>query len=144
MLGKMKGRRRRGRQRMRQLDGHQQFNGHEPGQTPGDGERQGSLACCSPWGLKELDTICRLNNNKSQLGELEGSPYEMSSVGLSPDLKKKKMLLHGLLIDDYRRIYLFLVYECVCVYVCVHVCVCVCVCVCVGLLASFCFITANN
>ena len=36
-------------------------------------------------------------------------------------IKKKKMLLHGLLIDDYRRIYLFLVYECVCVYVCVCV-----------------------
>ena len=23
----------------------------------GDGERQGSLACCSPWGNKELDTL---------------------------------------------------------------------------------------
>ena len=31
----------------------QQFNGHELEQTPGDGEGQGSLACCSPWGLKE-------------------------------------------------------------------------------------------
>ena len=29
---------------------HHQFNGHELGQTPGDGERQGSLPCCSPWG----------------------------------------------------------------------------------------------
>ena len=75
---------------MRRLDGHHQFNGHELGQTPGDGEGQGSLACCSPWGLEELDTMCQLNNNKSQLGELEGSPYGMSSVGLSPDLKKKK------------------------------------------------------
>ena len=24
-------------------------------QAPGDGEGQGSLACCSPWGRKELD-----------------------------------------------------------------------------------------
>ena len=32
------------------------FNGHELGQTPGDGKGQGSLACCSPWGRKELDT----------------------------------------------------------------------------------------
>ena len=24
-------------------------------QTPGDGEGQGSLACCGPWGGKELD-----------------------------------------------------------------------------------------
>ena len=31
------------------------LNGHEFGQTPGDGEGQGSLACCSPWGHKESD-----------------------------------------------------------------------------------------
>ena len=31
---------------------HHQFNGHEPGQTPGDGEGQGSLACCSLWGCR--------------------------------------------------------------------------------------------
>ena len=28
------------------------LNGHESEQTPGDGEGQGSLACCSPWGHK--------------------------------------------------------------------------------------------
>ena len=32
--------------------------------APGDGEGQGSLACCSPWGRKELDKIEWLNNNK--------------------------------------------------------------------------------
>ena len=31
------------------------LNGHEFEQTPGDGEGQGSLACCSPWGHKESD-----------------------------------------------------------------------------------------
>ena len=31
-------------------------HGHESEQTPGDGEGQGSLACCSPWGRKESDT----------------------------------------------------------------------------------------
>ena len=31
---------------------HHQLNAHEFEQTPGDGEGQGSLACCSPWGLK--------------------------------------------------------------------------------------------
>ena len=31
-------------------------NGHELWQTLGDGEGQGGLACCSPWGHKELDT----------------------------------------------------------------------------------------
>ena len=31
---------------------HHQVNGHEFEQAPGDGERQGSLACCSPWGRR--------------------------------------------------------------------------------------------
>ena len=39
------------------------FNGHELGQTPGDGEGQGNLACCSLWGHEESDTTCWLNNN---------------------------------------------------------------------------------
>ena len=39
-----------------------QFNGHEYEQTPGDGEGQGRLACCSPWGLKESDTTDQVNN----------------------------------------------------------------------------------
>ena len=34
---------------------HHQVNGHEIGQATGDGEGQESLACCSPWGCKELD-----------------------------------------------------------------------------------------
>jgi len=36
--------------------GHHQLNGHEFKQTTGDGERQGSLACCSSWSHKESDT----------------------------------------------------------------------------------------
>ena len=35
---------------------HHQHNGYKFGETPGDGEIQGSLACCRPWGHKELDT----------------------------------------------------------------------------------------
>ena len=30
-------------------------SGHELGQTPGDGEGQGSLACCIPWGSEASD-----------------------------------------------------------------------------------------
>ena len=37
------------------------FNGHKFEQTPGNGDRQGSLACCSPRGHKEWDVIERLN-----------------------------------------------------------------------------------
>ena len=35
---------------------HPQLNGHEFEQTLGDSNGQGSLACCNPWGHKELDT----------------------------------------------------------------------------------------
>ena len=35
---------------------HQQLNGLEVEQALEDGEGQGSLVCCSPWGRKELDT----------------------------------------------------------------------------------------
>ena len=31
--------------------------GHEFGQTPGDGEGQGGLACCRPWGRKEWKSV---------------------------------------------------------------------------------------
>ena len=51
MLGKIESRR-RGEQRMRWLDvftNAMDCNGLELGQTPGDGEGQESLACCSPW-----------------------------------------------------------------------------------------------
>ena len=34
---------------------HHQLNGHEFEQILGDSEGQGSRACCSPWGCKELD-----------------------------------------------------------------------------------------
>ena len=43
---------------------HHQLNGHEFKQAPGDGEGQGSLECCSPWGCKESDTIEWMNSNK--------------------------------------------------------------------------------
>ena len=43
---------------------HRGLNGHEFEQTLGDSEGYGSLACCNPWGCKELDTTERLNNSK--------------------------------------------------------------------------------
>ena len=42
---------------------HHRLNEHEFEQAPGNGEEQGSLACCSPWGHKESDTTERLNNS---------------------------------------------------------------------------------
>ena len=51
---------------MRWLHGITNSMGHEVEQTPGDGEGQGSLACCSPWGHKKLDTTECLNNGTLQ------------------------------------------------------------------------------
>ena len=56
MLGKTEGRRKRGQQRMRWMLGwHHRLEGHEFEQVLGVDDGQGSLVCCSPWGLKELD-----------------------------------------------------------------------------------------
>ena len=62
MLGKIEGKSRRQQERRRWLDGI--TNSMYIEQTLGDGEGQRSLACCSPWGWKELDTTKQLNNNK--------------------------------------------------------------------------------
>ena len=40
------------------------LDGHEFEQALGDGEGQGSLVCCGPWGCKELDMTEWLNNKK--------------------------------------------------------------------------------
>ena len=42
---------------------HHWHNGHELEQALGNGEGQGSLECCNPWGCKGLDATERLNNN---------------------------------------------------------------------------------
>ena len=54
MLGKIEGKRRRGRQRMRRLDGTTDLMDMSLSELR-ELEGQGSLECCSPWGRKELD-----------------------------------------------------------------------------------------
>ena len=77
MLGKIEGRRRRGHKRMRQLDGiTDKMNVNLGKLQEMVRDREGMpvhvatcLACCSPWGHKELDTTAQLNkNNNEQLG----------------------------------------------------------------------------
>ena len=58
MLGKIEGRKRRG--------WHHWLNGHEFEQALGDGEGQGRLVCCCPWGCNELDITERPNNNNNK------------------------------------------------------------------------------
>ena len=48
---------------------HHRLDGHEFEQAPGDSEGQGSLACCSPWGQKDSDTL--RNNVRNQLTNFE-------------------------------------------------------------------------
>ena len=56
MLEKTEGKRKRERQR-RRFDGINDSMDVESEQTQGDSEGQGSLACHSPWGHKESDTM---------------------------------------------------------------------------------------
>ena len=46
---------------------YHRLNGHEYEQTLGDGEGQGSLTFCSPWGHKDSDTTESLNNNSNSV-----------------------------------------------------------------------------
>ena len=47
---------------------HHQHDEHEFEQAPGVGDGQGSLTCCSSWGLKELDMTEQVNNNDTVKG----------------------------------------------------------------------------
>ena len=60
MLGGIGGRKKRGRQRMRWLDGITDSMHHDFRWTPGVGD-EGGLACCDSWGCKESDTTEQLN-----------------------------------------------------------------------------------
>ena len=64
MLGGIGGRRRRGQQRMRWLDGITDSIGHEFEWTLGVGDGQGGLACCDSRGRNESDTTERLNGTE--------------------------------------------------------------------------------
>ena len=46
---------------------HCRLNAHEFEQAPRDGEGQGSLVCCGPWGCKESDKTERLNNSNKAI-----------------------------------------------------------------------------
>ena len=61
MLGGIGGRRRRGQQRMRWLDGITYLMDVSLSELRGVGDGQGDLVCCSSWGRKESDTTEQLN-----------------------------------------------------------------------------------
>ena len=62
MLGKTEGRKRRGRQSMRWLDGISDLIDMGLGRLrDGVGDGLGGLVCCSSWGRKESDMMEQLN-----------------------------------------------------------------------------------
>ena len=67
---------------------HYRCSEPELGQTLGDGERQGGLACCSPWGLKESDTTEQLNTKPDQGGERYTDHYKTLIKGTKDNSKK--------------------------------------------------------
>ena len=126
-LGKIEGKGRRGRQRMRWLDGITYSVGCELKQTLGNSEGQGNLACCSPWGCKESDMTLWLNsnNNKPLLRRypVPGSVLILLHVDL--------FRVHNIIVNTgiqtdtpYQKQLL-----CMCFCMLVSLCVCLCVCV---------------
>ena len=76
---------------------HHWLNGHEFEQTPGDGEGQGGLACCSPWDHIGSDTTEQLSNNKVVL-VAENPPANAGNVreaGSIPGLGRSSGGGHG-------------------------------------------------
>ena len=61
LLGEIEGRRGRGQQRMRWLDGTTDSMEMSLNKLQELGDGQGSLVCCSPWGHKESDMTEQLN-----------------------------------------------------------------------------------
>ena len=59
---------------------HHRLHGHEFEQTLGDGEGQGSLVCCSPWGHKALDTTEQLNNNTLFTRDLQALSVDTTAI----------------------------------------------------------------
>ena len=63
---------------------HHWLNGHEFEPALGVGDGQGGVACCSPWGHKELDTIERLNWTELNWEQL-GGPSSVFCPPLDPN-----------------------------------------------------------
>ena len=99
MLEKTESRKRRGQQD-EMVGWYQRLNE----QASGDGEGQGSLECCGPWGCKESDTTEQLNNSNKPSSELPKEkqvskpPYIVETRGLAPSslaVRAKRAIRHN-------------------------------------------------
>ena len=78
---------------------HHSLSGHKFEQTPGDGEGQGSLVCCSPWGCKELDMTEWLNHNNVSTSHLRSfeRPVKQTVKAISDTLPLLKIIFADIL-----------------------------------------------
>ena len=86
-LGKIEGKRKKGMAENKIVEWHHWLKEHEFKQAPGDGEGQGSLACCRPWGHKESDTTKRLSNNNNTI---YGLPWWLRWWRICPPCRRLK------------------------------------------------------
>ena len=75
------------------VGGHHQLNGHEFEQALGDDEGQGSLACRSPWGCKELDMTATEQQMRSETSCIWSTNQYALVGGSSPESQCLTMLL---------------------------------------------------
>ena len=80
---------------------HHQLNRHEFGWTPGVGDGQGNLACCSPWDHKEWDTTEWLNWTDNNKKELKSQKQVQCKFKVNPSL------LHSVQVGDSPLNYVF-------------------------------------
>ena len=62
---------------------YHRLNGHEFELAPGDGEGKESLACCSLWGRRELDTTDQRNNNKYEPLRVKSGPRRPGEIKIT-------------------------------------------------------------
>ena len=72
------------------LGWHHQLDRHEFEQALGDGDGQGILVCCSPWGHRESDTIEWLNNNNKRKQIIIHTPKKISVINKKRKEKKER------------------------------------------------------
>ena len=59
---------------------HHGCNEHELGQIPGDGEGQGGLACCSPWGHRIGHDWATKQQQQQQLSLIHSPPSIVNTL----------------------------------------------------------------
>ena len=82
---------------------YHRFNGHEFEQGPGIGDGQGSLACCSPWGHKELDMTERLNWTEKTINSNRYFSYFITFLSTSVQFSSVAPLHIEFLISVYTK-----------------------------------------